>query len=294
MLSSQPQFVSGGSALIEVAPPEGVALSRVKVALNGTDVTARFSTTDAAAGSLRGLVDGLTTNPASATGSANTLVVSNLDKPDQQTSLELVNYPITGPILSGPHLTPYDCRTVQNGLGAALDADCTATTTLNYFYRTTANAFKPLPNPTGARPADLASDHHQRRHRRALHRAGRRPARSTAASIASPCSMTRSPALLPTGPAPAGTESLVAYFDCCGSAQYNQGVQPAGMVLDDRELRRGFAVMISTELFEQPARQSAPAGRDADDAEGALHRALRRCRNGRSAWAARAAPSSST
>ncbi|MEO8835844.1 MAG: DUF6351 family protein [Caldimonas sp.] len=234
--------------MIEIAPPAGVALARIKVTLNGADVTSKLSTTDAATGGLRGLVDGLTTNAASTTGSANTLVVSNLDKPDQQTSLQLVNYPITGPILSGPHLTPYDCRTVQNGLGAALDADCTATTAFTYFYRTTANAFKPLPDPTGARPGDLVTTttndgtvvpYIVRVETGTVNRGIYR-----IAILDNP--VAGATAYKPTA---GWNRKLVAFFDCCGSAQYNQGVQPSGMVLDDRELRRGFAVMISTELF---------------------------------------------
>jgi hypothetical protein len=77
-------------------------------------------------------------------------------------------------------------------------------------------------------------------------------------------------------PGPGWNKKLVAYFDCCGSAQYNQGVHaiedpcarfPALARLRLRELDRAL---------EQPARQPAPAGRDADDAEGARHRGVRR------------------
>ncbi|WP_206607664.1 DUF6351 family protein, partial [Mycobacterium tuberculosis] len=42
------------------------------------------------------------------------------------------------------------------------------------------------------------------------------------------------------------------YFDCCGSAQYNQGVHPIESILGDAghiQLSRGFAFMNSTELW---------------------------------------------
>src|SRR6188474_3263913 len=39
-LSNRADLVSGGDALVEVRVPKGVALSRVKVTRNGTDVTA--------------------------------------------------------------------------------------------------------------------------------------------------------------------------------------------------------------------------------------------------------------
>ena len=74
-----------------------------------------------------------------------------------QASLKVTNYPITGPILSGPHLTPYECRTVESGLGEPLDADCSAKQKIEYFYRASNNTFKPLANPTGPRPTDMVN-----------------------------------------------------------------------------------------------------------------------------------------
>ena len=57
----------------------------------------------------------------------------------------LTNYPITGPILSGPHEEPFYCMTQlftlpasTITLGPALDADCSIATRVDYVYRTTA------------------------------------------------------------------------------------------------------------------------------------------------------------
>jgi hypothetical protein len=76
--------------------------------------------------------------------------------------LVLTNHPISGPIFSGPHQTPFACETTAfvlpitgGNLGAALDADCSIATRVDYVYKATGGTFKPLPNPS-VRPADLA------------------------------------------------------------------------------------------------------------------------------------------
>ena len=66
--------------------------------------------------------------------------------------LAVVNHPITGPLIYSPHQTPFACETQANGLGAPLDADCSAPMKIEYFYRSTAS---PAP-PQGAQ-GDLAA-----------------------------------------------------------------------------------------------------------------------------------------
>src|ERR1700688_3540530 len=58
VLSSRPEMVSGGDALVQVAVPPDAALDQATVRLNGQDVSAMFHP-DAAAHSLKGLVTGL-------------------------------------------------------------------------------------------------------------------------------------------------------------------------------------------------------------------------------------------
>ena len=67
--------------------------------------------------------------------------------------LELVNHPITGPVFSGPHQTPFVCQTEDAGLGPALDANCTAPARVTYHYHDE-KGFKPF-DPAAPRPADL-------------------------------------------------------------------------------------------------------------------------------------------
>jgi Tannase-like family of unknown function (DUF6351) len=75
--------------------------------------------------------------------------------------LAVVNHPITGPVFSGPHQTPFTCETQALGLGAALDVDCSVARRVDYFYRSgtsssaQANPFKPI-DLNAPRPADVA------------------------------------------------------------------------------------------------------------------------------------------
>jgi hypothetical protein len=123
-LSSPPDMISGGDTLVEITAPVGVALDKVRVSLSGKDVTSQVPVVNSTNRVLRGLVTGLTTDPTSTAVSVNTLVVSNAEAEAQRTEAKLVNYPITGPILSGPHISAYECRTVQSGLGNPRDANC--------------------------------------------------------------------------------------------------------------------------------------------------------------------------
>jgi len=149
-LSSRAEFVSGGDALIEVRAPAGTPIAQLTLALNGKDVTGALKN-DPATGSYRGVVEGMTI------GTNTLLATAKSPKARHEAKLTIINYPITGPILSGPHLKPYECSTEQSGLAAALDANCSAPRKIWYLYRSTDNTFKPLADPTGARPADLAT-----------------------------------------------------------------------------------------------------------------------------------------
>src|SRR5690606_13881695 len=108
--------VSGGDALVEVRASEGARASELKLSLNGRALVTPL-TFDQPSNTLRGLVVGLDdgTNWLQARGPTGYSV-----------SQALVNHPITGPILSGPHLTPYECRTEQSGLGEPTDENCSA------------------------------------------------------------------------------------------------------------------------------------------------------------------------
>lgn len=142
VLSSRADMVTGGDALVEVRFPPEVAGGGVTVLAGASDVTGSFEIVD---GRLLGVVEGLalgeTVLGASAPG---------------ETTAELVvtNYPVMGPMISGPHQTPFVCRTEESGMGPALDESCSAGTKYEYFYKTIGGQFMPLPDPTQV-PADV-------------------------------------------------------------------------------------------------------------------------------------------
>ena len=154
-LSSAPHLVSGGSALVRIDVPRSVRLSHVRVELNDKNVTSAFRV-DRAARTLTGLVKDLKDGK-------NKLEASSSDHGWPSERLTLTNYPITGPIISGPHQTPFFCQTdtftLPDGtkLGKALDDDCTIAPVVTYMYlRTGATALTPLTDTTKL-PADVAT-----------------------------------------------------------------------------------------------------------------------------------------
>jgi Tannase-like family of unknown function (DUF6351) len=156
-LSSKPDIVSGGTALVRISVPNAVPFTDVMVLLNSQNVTGAFEP-EASGHSLLGLVQGMPLG-------RNELIAEVLG-PDNQiafsTRLTLTNYPITGPIFSGPHEQPFYCMTQlfmlpasTQTLGPPLDADCSIATRVDYVYRTTGGLFQPLSGPTSY-PTDLA------------------------------------------------------------------------------------------------------------------------------------------
>ncbi len=232
-LSSRPDLVSGGDALIEIKAPAQPTLT-----LNGKDVTSQLKQNGTG---WRGVVSGFNLGD-------NTLLAKVAK---QQASLKVTNYPITGPILSGPHLTPYECRTVESGLGEPLDAHCSAKPKLEYFYRTTANAFKPLLDPV-TRPADLTTTTTNEGKtvpyivrvdsgtiNRSIYRI---------AVLDDPNPETNAGQWTPGA---GWNRKLAVSFGGGAGTQYNQGVNQANGALNHLYLSRGFAFMVSTELVNQ-------------------------------------------
>lgn len=153
-ISTRADRVSGGDVLVQITQDNNAV---TPVTLNGTDVTAAFragSTPNTRVGLVTGLVVGI-----------NTLSAGGL-------SLAIHNYPITGPITSGPHEVPYICTTqdyqIYSSLlgnilpdattfGPSLDADCSAATKITYLYLPTGGTtLVPLPSTTSL-PADMST-----------------------------------------------------------------------------------------------------------------------------------------
>lgn len=158
VVSSRPEMVSGGSALVKIGPlPAGAKGLHVSAA--GQDVTADFKPAPdrRLVGLVKGLPEGRSVIELSAAGGV-------------RASLVVENHPLVGPMFSGPHQVLLACDTAAAGLGPPVDKDCSAPTRVEYLYRPkggmpTANFdfahplhmnedFKPY-DPNGPRPADM-------------------------------------------------------------------------------------------------------------------------------------------
>jgi hypothetical protein len=149
-ISTHPDRVSGGDVLVEIRVKD--AKLPLLVTLNGRNISDVFHPGETP-NSLLGLVTGLTLGK-------NRLTVTGGGLGHE--SLVVTNYPIKGPIVSGPHLEPFICQTedfvLPDGtrLGPPTDEDCSAPTKINYIYASTGGgAFQPLPSTTSL-PADVA------------------------------------------------------------------------------------------------------------------------------------------
>lgn len=136
-LANRADLISGGSTLVEVVIPTGVAPSSVKVALNGHDITGAFAVRPN--GLYEGLVTGLVND-------SNVLKASAQGA--QSATIAIVNHPIGGPIFSGPQIRPWSC------LSGALDAQCNRPVSIQFMYKNVVTGqFQPYdpnnPPPSG-------------------------------------------------------------------------------------------------------------------------------------------------
>src|SRR5205814_593930 len=85
---------------------------------------------------------------ATATGAAGT----------RRATLEVTDHPITGPVISGPHQTPFVCETEAASMGKPLDADCSVHPRVDWYARSAVTGrFNPLADPYAAYPPDTAT-----------------------------------------------------------------------------------------------------------------------------------------
>ena len=170
VLSSRPDQVSGGDALVRLQAPPGL-LRRLRLERDGEDVTGALRPHD---GGLTGVVSGF------ADGANELTAVWHRHRFARE---RVTNFPITGPMFSGPQQAPFVCKTNQpqpplndslgeplvdnqagegfrvlnsDGTTAGWSRDCSAHTVVDFLYRTTGGAWKPLP-AGGDRPADMAT-----------------------------------------------------------------------------------------------------------------------------------------
>jgi len=159
VLSSRADQVSGGDALVRI---DARHRHRLRVTLNRRDISDLFAHDDVA------LVSGLRLGRNR---------ISVWDRWHRIATQRIENFPIEGPIFSGPHQVPFVCKTIQAGLGEPLvdnqdgdgfrvlnpdgttagwSRDCSTTVRVDWLYRSTAGgALRPL--PAGLLPADVAT-----------------------------------------------------------------------------------------------------------------------------------------
>src|SRR2546430_5994016 len=111
VLSNRADLISGGDALIEVVLPAGVDPARVRVDVDGRDVTAAFGVRPN--GRYMGLVTGLAER-------ANVLTARAPD--GSGASITITNHPIGGPPFARLPGPPRVCHTGAHGLRPPPDA----------------------------------------------------------------------------------------------------------------------------------------------------------------------------
>src|SRR5258708_27020259 len=99
-LSNRADLISGGDALLEVRVPKNMPLNKVRLSLNGHNVTGAF-TANASARTLRGVVSGLV--------EGRNDFVAGESQSGREARLVITNHPIGGPVLLGSPDTPCVC-----------------------------------------------------------------------------------------------------------------------------------------------------------------------------------------
>src|SRR4030095_4006633 len=99
VLSNRPDLVSGGDALVEVVLPKAATPEALHVDVDGRDVSSSFK--QGADSRVTGLVTGLK--------DGTNVLTARLGRAGAR--LTITNYPVGGPIFSGPQVQPWVCAT---------------------------------------------------------------------------------------------------------------------------------------------------------------------------------------
>ncbi len=119
-LSNRADLISGGDALVQVVLPAGTDAGKVKVQVDGRDVTSAFAVR--ADGRFLGLITGMRDG-------AN--VVKATLANGHGARLTIRNHPIGGPVLAGPQIKPWKC------FDGALDEQCNRPPAYSFMYKPT-------------------------------------------------------------------------------------------------------------------------------------------------------------
>ncbi len=143
VLSSQPDRATGPDARVRVTPAKGTGVDDLVVRLGEADVTDQLVEVD---GRLEGVVTGLVE------GNNNLVAAAGATSVTQR----IRSWPLSGPMISGPHGPLLACSTEEHGLGAPADLNCSGPTKVTWRYVTTDDRVADLPDPR-SRPNDLAT-----------------------------------------------------------------------------------------------------------------------------------------
>ena len=156
-VSSKPWLVTGGDVLVELELAGPMTGLTTTLELNGVDVSDSLVSLSSQVSQalLVGLPEG------------DSLLLATAGQ--QQRQLRLTNYPLSGPIISGQHETPFYCQTSEfrkvNGemFGAGLESGCEEPVQIDYvYYSTEQQAFMPYALTFGVLPpidvAELLSE----------------------------------------------------------------------------------------------------------------------------------------
>jgi Tannase-like family of unknown function (DUF6351) len=147
VISSRPEYVTGGDALVAVALPDGLDAGDVKIEVGGDERTASFAPDPETEGRLLGLVSGLPEGDTDITAQAG----------DARGSVTVTDHPVSGPLFAGEPLDLFACTTESFGLApSSPDDGCAAPTKVTWQYVDAAGARHDLADPT-APPADAAT-----------------------------------------------------------------------------------------------------------------------------------------
>jgi hypothetical protein len=134
VLSNRADLISGGDALVQIVGAS--TTSPAKVTVGGRDISSSFA--QRSDGRYLGLVDGLAVG--------KNLLSARVGGAKSQ--ITITNYPIGGPIFTGPQVQPWVCNTqnppansggsptvVPVGLGPPTDAQCNTAPAISYVYK---------------------------------------------------------------------------------------------------------------------------------------------------------------
>ncbi|MFD7365121.1 DUF6351 family protein [Nocardiopsis alba] len=169
VLSSRPDTVMGDTVLVRVRPPRPYPPDTIRLEVEGRDVTDMLRPVhlpgvgQVVEGLVTGVPEGRSTLVASIEddGSTDPEEARAPAAPPEPARLTVTGHPLTGPVFSGPHQSPFVCGTEDfelawgGRLGAPLDEDCSVRTRVGYVYRTLGGDFAPLPEG-GRIPTDVA------------------------------------------------------------------------------------------------------------------------------------------